>query len=191
MLMIEIGTPKRRAAIAVTRSNEPSAGVSRISYRFTAAMRSASFVGTIVARNSKGYLLSAGKEDEGGFAIGMLRRADRKECLTWKLSQKLPGPKRFQQSRWNETWRWTSCTTSWRQVEKLRVLTIVDTFSRFSPALEPGFSFRRTDCECTRKSRPASVIPGNDPGRSDTDFVSRWAYEHGVTLDFSRPGKYR
>jgi putative transposase len=28
---------------------------------------------------------------------------------------------------------------------KLRVLTIVDTFSRFSPALEPRFSFRGGD----------------------------------------------
>jgi transposase InsO family protein len=37
------------------------------------------------------------------------------------------------------------------------------------------------------------VIPGNDPGRSRTEFVSRdldvCAYERGVTLDFSRPGK--
>jgi len=28
---------------------------------------------------------------------------------------------------------------------KLRVLTVVDTFSRFSPALEPRFSFRGAD----------------------------------------------
>ncbi len=28
---------------------------------------------------------------------------------------------------------------------KLRVLTIVDTFSRFSPALEPRFTFRGSD----------------------------------------------
>jgi putative transposase len=28
---------------------------------------------------------------------------------------------------------------------KLRVLTIIDTFSRFSPALEPRFTFRGAD----------------------------------------------
>ena len=28
---------------------------------------------------------------------------------------------------------------------KLRVLTIIDTYSRFSPALEPRFTFRGTD----------------------------------------------
>ena len=28
---------------------------------------------------------------------------------------------------------------------KLRILTIVDTFSRFSPALEPRFTFRGAD----------------------------------------------
>jgi hypothetical protein len=39
---MEIGTQKSRAAMAVIRSNEPSGGVSRISYRCTAARRRAS-----------------------------------------------------------------------------------------------------------------------------------------------------
>ena len=34
---------------------------------------------------------------------------------------------------------------NWPQAAKMRVLTIVDTFSRFSPALEPRFSFRGAD----------------------------------------------
>jgi putative transposase len=37
-----------------------------------------------------------------------------------------------------------SCTIS-STGRKLRVLTIVDTFSRFSPALEPRFNFCRAD----------------------------------------------
>ena len=51
-------------------------------------------------------------------------------------------------------------------VRKLRVLTIVDTFSRFSPALEPRMSFRDPDVvEVLERVRATSRIAGNDPGR--------------------------
>jgi len=77
---------------------------------------------------------------------------------------------------------------------KLRVLTVVDIFSRFSPALAPRFTFRGTDVVeilegvCSEVGFPATIRV--DQG---TEFVSRdldvWAYQRGVTLDFSRPGK--
>jgi len=77
---------------------------------------------------------------------------------------------------------------------KLRVLTIVDTFSRFSPALEPWFTFRGADVVavlegvCKEVGFPATIRV--DQG---TEFVScdldLWADRRGVTLDFSRPGK--
>ena len=51
---------------------------------------------------------------------------------------------------------------------KIRILTVVDTFSRYVPVLDARFSYKG-------------------------EFVSRdmdlWAYQRGVTLDFSRPGK--
>ena len=78
--------------------------------------------------------------------------------------------------------------------QKLRVLTMVDTFSRFSPALEPRFTFRGTDVVeileevCRRMGFPATIRV--DQG---TEIVSRdldlWAYQGSVTLEFSRPGK--
>jgi putative transposase len=84
--------------------------------------------------------------------------------------------------------------TSWQRGRKLRVLTIVDIFSRFSPALEPRFAFRGIDVVevlervCNEVGFPATIRV--DQG---TEFVSRdldlWAYQRGVTLDFSRPGK--
>jgi putative transposase len=77
---------------------------------------------------------------------------------------------------------------------RLRVLTVVDIFFRFSPALEPRFTFRGTDVVellervCSEVGFPATIRV--DQG---TEFVSRdldvWAYQRGVTLDFSRPGK--
>lgn len=77
---------------------------------------------------------------------------------------------------------------------KLRVLTIVDTFSRFSPAIEPRFNFRGADVVevlervCRTIGFPAAirVDQGSEFVSCDLDL---WAYQRGVTLDFSRPGK--
>ncbi len=77
---------------------------------------------------------------------------------------------------------------------KIRVLTVVDTFSRFSPVVDPRFSYRAEDVGgalervCARIGYPKKIRV--DQG---SEFVSRdmdlWAYARGVTLDFSRPGK--
>ena len=78
--------------------------------------------------------------------------------------------------------------------KKIRVLTVVDTFSRFSPAVDPRFSYKGEDVVltlervCKKKSNPKSIRV--DQG---SEFISRdldlWAYANNVTLDFSRPGK--
>ena len=47
--------------------------------------------------------------------------------------------------RANETWAMDFVHDQLATGQKLRVLTIVDTFSRFSPALEPRFTFRGVD----------------------------------------------
>src|SRR5215207_3779404 len=97
-------------------------------------------------------------------------------------------------TRSNETWAMDFVHDQLATGQKLRVLTIVDTFSRFSPALEPRLTFRGADVVevlervCRQVGLPASIRV--DQG---TEFVSRdldlWAYQRGVTLDFSRPGK--
>ena len=48
-------------------------------------------------------------------------------------------------TRSNETWARNFVHDQLATGRKLRVLTIVDTFSRFSPALEPRFTFRGID----------------------------------------------
>ncbi|WP_322790971.1 IS3 family transposase (plasmid) [Rhizobium indigoferae] len=78
--------------------------------------------------------------------------------------------------------------------KKLRVLTVVDTFSRYVPVLDPRHSYRGEDVVqtlervCRKVGYPKTIRV--DQG---TEFVSRdldlWAYAKGVTLDFSRPGK--
>ena len=78
--------------------------------------------------------------------------------------------------------------------QKLRVLTVVDTFSRFSPAIEPRFTFRGADVvEVLERVSRHGGLPATIRVDQGTEFVSRdldlWAYQRGVTLDFSRPGK--
>ncbi|MFK4064113.1 IS3 family transposase, partial [Brucella anthropi] len=78
--------------------------------------------------------------------------------------------------------------------KKLRILTIVDTHSRYSPATDPRFSYRGEDVVqtlekvCRRAGYPKTIRVDNG-----SEFISRdldlWAYANKVTLDFSRPGK--
>lgn len=77
---------------------------------------------------------------------------------------------------------------------KLRVLTIIDTFSRFSPAVEARFSYRGSDVvETLERVARQYGLPKVIRVDQGSEFVSRdldlWAYARGVTLDFSPPGK--
>lgn len=77
---------------------------------------------------------------------------------------------------------------------KLRVLTVVDPFSRYVPILDVRFSYRGADVVesldrvCRQIGFPKTIRVDNGP-----EFISRdmdlWAYHQGVILDFSRPGK--
>lgn len=77
---------------------------------------------------------------------------------------------------------------------RTRVLTVVDTFSRFPPALDARFSYRWEDVVttlervCRRVGYPKAITveQGSESISRDLDL---WAYAKGVTLDFSRPGK--
>ena len=97
-------------------------------------------------------------------------------------------------TRPNETWAMDFVHDQLATGTKLRVLTIVDTFSRFSPALVPRLTFRGADVvEVLEKVGRTMGLPASIRVDQGTEFVSRdldlWAYQRGVTLDFSRPGK--
>ncbi|MBO9475815.1 transposase family protein [Shimia sp. R10_1] len=77
---------------------------------------------------------------------------------------------------------------------KIRVLTIVDTFSRFSPATDPRFSYRGEDVVQTLERICGQIdYPKSIRVDQGSEFVSRdlgiWAYQRGDVLDFSRPSK--
>ncbi len=77
---------------------------------------------------------------------------------------------------------------------KLRVLTVVDTYSRYVPILDARFSYRGKNVVqilervCGQIGCPKTIRVDNG-----SEFISRdldlWAYQRGVVLDFSRPGK--
>jgi putative transposase len=94
----------------------------------------------------------------------------------------------------NQTWAMDFVHDQLATGRKIRILTIVDTYTRFSPALEPRFSFKAEDVVAVldRIGREYG-LPKAIRVDQGTEFVSRdldlWAYQRGVVLDFSRPGK--
>lgn len=94
----------------------------------------------------------------------------------------------------NETWAMDFVHDQLATGRRLRVLTILDLFSRFSPAIDPRFSYRGQDVVQTLE-RVCRQIGYPKTIRLDqgSEFISRdldlWAYHKGVILDFSRPGK--
>ena len=96
--------------------------------------------------------------------------------------------------RSNDTWAMDFVHDQLATGRKLRVLTVVDTWSRFSPAVDPRFSYRAEDVVATlERICRQHGYPGSIRVDQGSEFVSRdldlWAYAKGVTLDFSRPGK--
>ncbi|WP_108179397.1 IS3 family transposase [Phreatobacter oligotrophus] len=97
-------------------------------------------------------------------------------------------------TRTNETWAMDFVHDQLATGRKIRVLTIVDTFSRFSPAVDARFSYRGEDVVLTLERVCAALgYPATIRVDQGSEFVSRdldlWAYQKGVILDFSRPGK--
>lgn len=101
---------------------------------------------------------------------------------------------REEASRANETWAMDFVHDQLATGRRIRVLTIVDTFTRYSPAVDPRFSYKGQDVVetlervCRHAGYPKTIRV--DQG---SEFISRdldlWAYANGVVLDFSRPGK--
>jgi putative transposase len=94
----------------------------------------------------------------------------------------------------NDCWSMDFLSDQLFDGRKIRVLTIVDNFTRVSPAIDVRLSYRGADVVATLEriasvyGRPKRICVDNGP-----EFISKeldlWAWLHGVELDFSRPGK--
>lgn len=96
--------------------------------------------------------------------------------------------------RKNECWSMDFVTDELVEGRRIRILTIVDNFTRESLCASVDFRFKGVDVantlEAVKKTygKPETIKVDNGP-----EFISKevdlWAYSNGVKLDFSRPGK--
>ena len=94
----------------------------------------------------------------------------------------------------NESWSMDFVSDALFDGRRLRALTVIDNSTRESPAIEvdQGITGKQViqvlEQVSEKRGLPSRIFLDNGP-----EFVSKaldlWAYEHGVTLDFSRPGK--
>jgi putative transposase len=74
-----------------------------------------------------------------------------------------------------------------------RVLSVVDVFSRSSEVLEPGIGFTGARVaellERASKGRLPRVITADNGTEFTSKALDAWAFEKGVKLDFTTPGK--
>ena len=97
-------------------------------------------------------------------------------------------------TRPNERWSMDFMADALANGQKLRVLTVVDAYTRECVVLEAAAHFRGQDVAAIL-SRIAGTrgLPQTISVDNGTEFTSRvfdhWAYTNHVQLDFSRPGK--
>lgn len=94
----------------------------------------------------------------------------------------------------NECWSMDFVADELFNGRRIRALTIVDNYSRESPAITVDYRLRAEDVVATMEHAVAlRGLPQRIQVDNGSEFISKaldkWAYDHGVTLDFSRPGK--
>jgi putative transposase len=120
------------------------------------------------------------------------------------LSLRLKRPKRNKSARLrqpkhevtaiNQIWSMDFVADALFDGRRLRALTIVDNYTRESLAIEVGQSLKGEDVVntlnhiATRRGLP-SIIKVDNGSEFISKVMDKWAYERGIELDFSRPGK--
>lgn len=119
----------------------------------------------------------------------MVRRKKRKKLVSAARVGLEPA------TRPNERWTMDFVEDALADGRQLRTLTIVDEFSRECPRIEvdtslPGLRVVRVldELAAARGGNPGSLLVDNGP-----EFIGKaldlWAYQRGVALHFTRPGK--
>ncbi len=97
-------------------------------------------------------------------------------------------------SRINDCWAMDFMSDELFDGRRIRLLTIVDHFTRESVAIDVGQRFRGKDVVAaldrigTERALPKTIRVDNGP-EFTSKALDQWAYLNKVQLDFSRPGK--
>ena len=110
-----------------------------------------------------------------------------------KVSAKLRSERAVAAAR-NEIWAMDFMSDQLFDRSRIRILTVVDAFTRYSPAVDPRRSYRADDVVDTlARITRMYWMPREIRVDNGSEFISKsldlWAYMNGVKLDFSRPGK--
>ena len=120
------------------------------------------------------------------------------------LSLRMKRPKRNKSARlrqpkqlvtvMNQIWSMDFVADALFDGRKLRALTVVDNYTRESLAIDVGQSLKGEDVVATlTRITSTRGLPATIKVDNGSEFISKamdkWAYERGVELDFSRPGK--
>lgn len=94
----------------------------------------------------------------------------------------------------NECWSMDFVSDALFDGRRFRALTVVDNFTKESLAIEVDAQLKGTDVVAVmERLRQGRGLPQRIQTDNGSEFISmaldRWAYEHQVTLDYSRPGK--
>ena len=94
----------------------------------------------------------------------------------------------------NEMWSMDFVSDALFDGRRLRALTVVDAFTREALAIDVDQGIKGEQVvEVTARISSIRGAPSTIRVDNGPEFISkpldRWAYENGVTLDFSRPGK--
>jgi putative transposase len=132
--------------------------------------------------------------------VKRIYRLYREEGLSLRLKRprrnkaaKLRQPKQLAHAI-NEIWSMDFVADALFDGRKLRMLTVVDLYTRECLAIDVGQSLKGEDVVRTLNGITAQRgLPRTIKTDNGSEFISKvmdkWAYERGVKLDFSRPGK--
>ena len=102
---------------------------------------------------------------------------------------------RVESSRPHQSWSMDFVSDALFDGRRFRALTVVDNFSRQCLAIHADQSIRGSDVTevvaqiCAQHGQAPERIQVDNGSEFISQALDRWAYDHGVTLDFSRPGK--
>ncbi|MDP3091860.1 MAG: IS3 family transposase [Nitrospira sp.] len=128
-----------------------------------------------------------------------VRRIYREEGLTVRLTHRRKRASHLrvvppQPRQLNERWSMDFVADTLLDGRRFRALTVVDNWSRQSQIIEPDFTLSGTKVvaaleRVAKRTGYPQMITVDNGSEFTSKALDAWAHEHGVKLDFIRPGK--